>query len=78
MHWACIQEAPCLSLGHGGKRKERKKLRFINNLLQSLLANVRVVPQLGHNHFLPNPFQNNYHLVIRCYIVWDDDNIMNN
>jgi hypothetical protein len=31
-------------------------LRLLHDYPQSLQANARIVPQFGHNGFLPNPF----------------------
>jgi hypothetical protein len=35
---------------------------------QLLHANAGIVPQFGHYHFRPNPFQFTYHRPVRCYI----------
>jgi hypothetical protein len=37
---------------------------------QTLGANTRIIPRLGHNRFLPNPFQFIHHRPIRLYTVY--------
>lgn len=47
----------------------QKSLQTFRVFLQSILANASMVPQLCHNHFLPNPCQ---FIIRRCVVQHTD------
>jgi hypothetical protein len=49
-------------------RHRLHQLRFFVSI-HCLQVNSGAVPSLGHDHFLPNPFQFINHPTIRCYTV---------